>query len=469
MRARHATPSLCLTTTPARRASQRVRGGLAASALLLACGALQAAGRCAEDDVPTLASVAPDLAVADDRPRQQLQTLVRAGLDRSLALGAARLLADAALQDMEEARAASSVQGGLTAGLGPAHSESGGTTRNATLQGQASVSISQLLWDGGRNKGLVDWRRLLAEAANQGELNQREQIALNTVVLALERNRYRMQLEVYAQFSAKMACLVSALQDTVAADRGRASELVQAQKSLDQVALQRAEAQSQLRLVELRLKRLVGEMPLQVAGLPYQLQPIPELTELLATAASAREIAQLGAQADAASRYADAVQAGNRPQLSWVLSGARTAAAGTGLPDSGSTALTIGLSLNVPLLSPGVLPATEAARRRAEAARVQRDDALDARRSRISELHEQSVASVDRAARVRGVLRGSEELRNATLQQWQQLGRRSLFDVIGAESEHYGLRLSYVNALHDTQQLNANLLALGRGIEPWLK
>jgi outer membrane protein, adhesin transport system len=60
-------------------------------------------------------------------------------------------------------------------------------------------------------------------------------------------------------------------------------------------------------------------------------------------------------------------------------------------------------------------------------------------------------------------------LRNATLQQWQQLGRRSLFDVIGAESEHYGLRLSYVNALHDTQQLNANLLALGRGIEPWLK
>jgi len=26
-----------------------------------------------------------------------------------------------------------------------------------------------------------------------------------------------------------------------------------------------------------------------------------------------------------------------------------------------------------------------------------------------------------------------------------------------------------VNALHDTQQLNANLLALGRGIEPWLK
>ena len=84
--------------------------------------------------------------------------------------------------------------------------------------------------------------------------------------------------------------------------------------------------------------------------------------------------------------------------------------------------------------------------------------------SRISKLHEQSVAAVYRAARERGVLRSSEELRNATLQQWQQPGRRSLFDVISAESEHYALSLSFDNALHDTQQLNANLLALGRGI-----
>jgi adhesin transport system outer membrane protein len=44
------------------------------------------------------------------------------------------------------------------------------------------------------------------------------------------------------------------------------------------------------------------------------------------------------------------------------------------------------------------------------------------------------------------VLRDSEQVRNFTLQQWQQLGRRSLFDVMGAESEHYNLRISYINA-----------------------
>jgi outer membrane protein, adhesin transport system len=60
-------------------------------------------------------------------------------------------------------------------------------------------------------------------------------------------------------------------------------------------------------------------------------------------------------------------------------------------------------------------------------------------------------------------------VRNFTLQQWQQLGKRSLFDVISAESEHFNTRVNYVNALHDAQQLNANLLSLGRGVIDWLR
>jgi outer membrane protein TolC len=59
-------------------------------------------------------------------------------------------------------------------------------------------------------------------------------------------------------------------------------------------------------------------------------------------------------------------------------------------------------------------------------------------------------------------------VRNFTLQQWQQLGKRSLFDVMGAEAEHYNLRITYVNALHDGQQLNASLLSLGGGLLAWL-
>ena len=59
-------------------------------------------------------------------------------------------------------------------------------------------------------------------------------------------------------------------------------------------------------------------------------------------------------------------------------------------------------------------------------------------------------------------------MRNATLQQWQQFARRSLFDVMSAESEHYNLRVAYINALHDGQQASALLRSLGLGISAWL-
>ena len=58
--------------------------------------------------------------------------------------------------------------------------------------------------------------------------------------------------------------------------------------------------------------------------------------------------------------------------------------------------------------------------------------------------------------------------RQLRVQQWQQLGRRSLFDVMAAESDHFGLRISQENARHDAQQLNATLHSLGTGLLDWL-
>ena len=116
-----------------------------------------------------------------------------------------------------------------------------------------------------------------------------------------------------------------------------------------------------------------------------------------------------------------------------------------------------------------VAHASDAAYKRARAAYMQRDDALEARRQRVTDTHEQTVAALDRARRVSAVLRDSDQLRNFTLQQWQQLGRRSLFDVMSAEAEHYNLRVQYVNALHDGQQLNVVLQSLGRGVVEWLR
>lgn len=407
---------------------------------------------------------------ADQDPRSALQAMVREALGRSHQVGAARLLAEAALDDVDVTRADKRIQAGLGAGLGPdlATSRQLGTESSA-LQLRANISASQLLYDGGRTDRLADWRTQLAESARYGQLTAQEQLALNTVSLALERSRYRQHVVVYGQYVRKMACLVEALETIVRADRGRASELVQARKSQQQAELSLSQAQSQVRQVETRLRRLVGDGLPSVGGLPSLLLSVPELQALVAEVEQSSEIAGLTAQAQAAEHFAQSVQAAGKPQLSWTLNGTQANGGGGTRGPTRYGTFAVGLSLSVPLLSPGLAPATDAARKRARAAEMQRAEAVELRRFRVAEVHEQTTSSFDRARRVGAVLRDSDQVRNFTLQQWQQLGKRSLFDVMGAEGEHYNLRISYVNALHDGQQLNANLLSLGRGVNQWLQ
>ena len=124
----------------------------------------------------------------------------------------------------------------------------------------------------------------------------------------------------------------------------------------------------------------------------------------------------------------------------------------------------VGVSVNVPLMQPGQDASVNAATKRAEAARLQREDALETRRYRIVDVHESATSAFDRARRITEILRNSSQLRTATLQQWQQLGRRSLFDVMGSESDYYSLRIAHVNAIFDGQQAVAMLWSMGRGV-----
>jgi outer membrane protein, adhesin transport system len=459
------------------RPSRRLRAPLSSAWLL--CAALAtatglAAARCVDEDAPESTAAAGTAAPLPAEPRGALAGLVKDALQRSHAVGAARLLAEAAAQDIDEARAAQAVQASVGGGIGPGGSRSAGVTETAALQLRATLNVSQLLYDGGRSDRLVDWRTQLAESARFGQLTQQEQLALTAVALQLERSRQRMTAQVWRHHVRKTGCLVEALETIVRTDRGRASELVQAKKTLQQAELTLAQTQSTARQIEVRLRRLVGDGLPPTEGLGTVFNGVPELPQLVADAEGSAEIAQLDAQAAAARRYAEAVAAGGKPQLSWNIGGSAAAGTGggSGSGNGGPTksgTYSVGLSVNIPLVSPGLAPASDAARKRAEAARLQRAEALESRRFRVAEVHEQALAAQDRAQRVAEVLKNSEQVRSFTLQQWQQLGKRSLFDVMAAEADHYAMRVAYVNALHDVQQLNANLLSLGRGVIEWLR
>ncbi|HSI57696.1 MAG TPA: TolC family protein [Ideonella sp.] len=404
----------------------------------------------------------------DAPARDQLLNLMSSARQRSNAVGAARLLAEASASDVEETKASGKPQASLVTQVGYSGSRSDGTgdsfgSSTSGAQIRASVNVAAPLFDFGRLDKLALWRASLAEAARLGQISTEEQVALQVVSLSVERSRYRLQAQVYKQYANKMSCLVDALGQIVKADKGRASELVQARKTQSQAELALDQSMTVLRQIEVRLRRFVGDPLPAGGGMASVLGNLPKLDEVQGEIERSTDVAALTAQADAAANYADAIVAGQKPQISWNGSG--TKAVGAGNPASWS----VGLAISVPLLNPGADAQASSARKRAEAARLQRAEGLDARKSRAAEIYEQGSSAMERARRMVEVLRDSDSVRNFTLQQWQQLGKRSLFDVMSAEGEHYNLRVNYVNALHDAQQSNAMLRSLGRGLDVSLR
>src|SRR5882724_1360999 len=439
---------------------------LCLGAVLMAASATWPAfGRCIdEDNIEQRPNKGTGTPLTDaGGPRAALQAMVNEARKRSQIIGANKLLTEAALLDVKETKSGAWPQVNLSGSAGYAQNKATGIEDSQGNQTRATLSLTAPLYDGGRQNRLTDWRNSLAEAARFGQLSAEEQVALQTVSLAVERSRYRLQVQVYQQYSRKMSCLVEALETIVRADKGRTSELVQAQKNLQQAEISQAQTVSMVRQVEIRLRRFVGDGLPSTEGLSSVLLDLPSLNDLIAQAEASSDIAQLGAQAEAAESYAKSVNALKKPQVNWVFSGSKAAGAGE------STAISAGVNFNIPLYAPGTAYASDSAFKRAEAARLQRADALEGRRFRMAEVHEQAMSSFDRAHRLIDVLRDSERVRNFTLQQWQQLGRRSLFDVMSSESEHYGLRVAYVNALYDAQQSAALLRSLGLGISNWLE
>ena len=150
---------------PPRRALHPLSRLLACAVLACVTPDLHAA--CIDDDKPDPALPAATVAGAAANPprheprdpRRQLQTLVSDALQRSNGIGAARLLAEAAVQDVDEAKAAKLPQASAFASLNPnlvASGGRGGDSTGSQLQARAGVNLSQTLFDGGRADRLVD-------------------------------------------------------------------------------------------------------------------------------------------------------------------------------------------------------------------------------------------------------------------------------------------------------------------------
>lgn len=416
-------------------------------------------GRCSEDDVAARngQDAAAGESMATD-PRVALQQIIDLTVSRSKAVGAVRLLTEAAHADIAETEALRKPTATLTLSEQGVHNTINGLNAGRGSQASANFSTSLTVYDFGRITKLIDWRKELAEVSLQGQRSAEEQLALTAVDLALDRGRYSLQIQVYGQYVRKMACLVEALEIITKADKGRASELVQAQKSFQQADLSLTQTKSALRLTEIRLRRLVGEPLPPPVGMTAALSVLPSLEDMQNDILLGADIAQVNATVRAQRHLTESVQAGQRPSVTVTGSAAKLAGV------SKANEFGAGVQVTIPLYQPGADAQMSAAVKRYYSTVMQRDEAVEAKRYRLMEMYEIATDTVDRARRIVEILRNSDHLRVATLQQWQQIGRRSLFDVMAAEGDYYAMRVAHVNAMFDTQQLVALIWSMGRGV-----
>jgi outer membrane protein, adhesin transport system len=271
----------------------------------------------------------------------------------------------------------------------------------------------------------------------------------------------------------KMSCLVDALESIVAEDKGRASELIQVRKTQAQTELQRDQAMAMSRQSDLKLRYLVGDLPMLDEGLTIPLARVPDVNDTMRQIEFGLEARQLKLQADASETYVEAIKASQLPQVALALTGTKgrygnTSNAGS-TDNTSSSSWQAGVTVSYNLFNGFTDDAVKlSALRRAQATREQLRELLNSKQSRTAEVHDAATSAFERAKRYVDVLRDSELVRNATFQQWAVIGKRSLFDVMSAESDHFNLRIAYVNALYDGYQASAQLRSMGAGLSTWL-
>jgi adhesin transport system outer membrane protein len=441
--------------------------------VLSALGSSAHAARCSEDlanEKPARLAKAGGAGAMDAtveeqlEPLAQLQVIAREASKRSNAVGAAQLLADAAAYDLDETRGARWPQVTVSGGVTSSNSQlSGGVSSRQTV-GTLALNAGASLYDGGRLKEMMQYRSGLLGSAKFGAAVTQEQVVLEAVYAALERNRYKLQAQVYQQYMRKMGCLVEALESIVSEDKGRASELVQVRKTAAQTEIQRDQALAQSRQSEFKLRKLVGDLTVSTEGISVPLATVPEIGEINRQIEFGSDAQQLRAQADAMDSYAKAVLAGQRPQVNWSIGKSQSLAKGNSV-----SSWQVGVSLNYTLFNGySDEAAAQAANKRAQAARAQLSEMLTGKYMKTSEVWDMAFSAFDRAKRYVDVLRDSDKVRSYTFQQWSQIGKRSLFDVMSTESEHFNLRIAYVNALYDGYEASAQLRSMGAGLSAWL-
>ncbi|MBD1415317.1 TolC family protein [Burkholderia contaminans] len=350
-----------------------------------------------------------------------------------------------------------------------------GQTRNAQFGSNAGsaydpgnslgVNLTTTLFDWGRTEKTIGSRRELASAGQERYVAQMEDSAYQVTATLVELAKQRNIAELSQRFVDRMTRLVRMLDEIVAVDRGRGSELTQAKARLLQAEASRDAALAKCRTVELNLRKLVGERPVPMPMDPHWPLHPGNLDRLMSALDENPRLRQARAEAGAAELNRDAVRAASRPQLNWVVS-TNTGHDTVGRRMPWQTMLT--LTWNA-FTGGAATAATDAATFRASASWRQVEQMRLDLEYQVRSAEQDAYAFGERADQYRDLSVESARVRSAFFDQWYHLGRRSLLDVLIAENDDYNNRVNEVAYRFDGYAATLRGYASAGMLVQWLR
>ncbi|WP_052767903.1 TolC family protein [Enterobacter cloacae] len=322
----------------------------------------------------------------------------------------------------------------------------GGRNKYDETAQSVNLNMTTNVFDWGRTEKTIDSRKELGEAATQKYLVNLEVLAQDVSNTLLEKEKARRASVISQQYVERMKELVGMLGNIVMTDRGRNSELVQAQARLMEAEASRDNWLAKERDTEIKLRKLIGDASV---NLPQNIQwslPQAELDKLLSLAKDHPALRQAEAEAKASRLQAESLRAGEKPQLNWVV----TKSMGSndyGREDPWQTMVTV----SWPIFRGGSSTAArEAAMLRAEAGYQNKENQQLELEFETRAAVQDATTLLARANLYTGLIKETGQVKSAFFDQWYHLGRRTLLDVLIAESDYNNNRINEVSYRFDS-------------------
>ena len=380
-------------------------------------------------------SLVPPTIVAQAMPQhgermKPLQSMVSEALERAPAIREAQANWRAAEQDALQSRGALWPRLELNANsraLTPASQ-----TVNA-VTGRMGATASYNVYDFGRARSQIDARESTALGARNRFLLASETTTFDTVNAYLQLLKYQRLVGIYEQHIVDLDTLVGKLAEIVSVFAGRRSELTQAQSRLGQARDALATLKAKKREYQLSLVRQTGASTLPIVPDLLPDIPVAESAALLDGARQFHPIVR-AARAEAAAARAQAAEAAAslKPQADLQLS-KQTGRDANGFTSPAQLYMTFKW---VAFDGFGTRANVQAQEDRARAAEERAAQYLMEIDFNIKSALADYEAQSGRVRELALLVARTDQVRRDTFDQWRELGRRSLLDVLTAESEH---------------------------------